>query len=447
MEKVLNMPMETNLERNKGYRYLNLLIAGLIISLLLRDIVGISVNKYLITGFCVVLMMAMDYENLISALAFCIPLFCGLPGKYILVFAIFFLMKRNGVNLKQIIYSVFVIIWEMIAFISYKSVILTELFGYILFAMLLFYLIFQDADIDYKKVCKCYLLGTSILCLFLIIIELRSAPSNWLSLFAAGKFRIGDTHVLDTSIMSLRLNANSLAFFSIVGISCAITLIVRKNTTKMERVAYFCELTICAIAGFLTVSRTWLLCVGILVIFLFLSRLKSPRTLITFLVATIVIYFIASRYLEANPDLFMGFNSRFESSDIYSGNGRSILFEMYWNVFWKNPRFVLLGTGVMDYREVTGIMMNGMHNATEQILVCLGVPGAVFFIGGLIYPIIKTMKQSKIEFPYWFPLIMIVLFIQSIQFLNPYLFMPVYALGIFGLKLGRDDQIIELARF
>ena len=84
-------------------------------------------------------------------------------------------------------------------------------------------------------------------------------------------------------------------------------------------------------------------------------------------------------------------------------------------------------------------MQYAMHNATEQIIVCLGIPCGIAFIFMLAKPVVKFVK-SKISLLYWLPIIGIVFFLQSIQFLNPSQLMLTYVIGIFALKFGLQER-------
>lgn len=55
------------------------------------------------------------------------------------------------------------------------------------------------------------------------------------------------------------------------------------------------------------------------------------------------------------------------------------------------------------------------------------------------FPILK-MRKDKIPLLYWLPFISCVIFLQSIQFLNPCMFIPTYVVCVYALRLGRDAK-------
>ena len=126
-----------------------------------------------------------------------------------------------------------------------------------------------------------------------------------------------------------------------------------------------------------------------------------------------------------------------------TAGGRSVLFARYMDAFLANPRLYFTGTGVTSYKEITGIY-NSMHNATEQILVCYGIFGSILFFIGLLTPIVRCLRKNK---DLWkmkiLPFFAVVLFIQTIQFVNPDMLMMPYVIAVYCLRIrGMCDEEI-----
>ena len=96
---------------------------------------------------------------------------------------------------------------------------------------MMFAFVYEVADVDYMLCVKIFFYGVCLLCAVIMLNALSKAPSNWLTLFAKGQFRIGQTHMTEIEGMALSLNANSLAYYSITGIACGI-LLVEKGSKK-----------------------------------------------------------------------------------------------------------------------------------------------------------------------------------------------------------------------
>ena len=102
--------------------------------------------------------------------------------------------------------------------------------------------------------------------------------------------------------------------------------------------------------------------------------------------------------------------------------------------FAGNFRYWLIGTGTIEYQRTLAIS-NSMHNATQQVLICYGIPGCVIFLYLMLAPVLRLGKKRML---YWLPFIGAIVFVQSIQFILPCTLMLQYIPAFFALKLGAD---------
>ena len=65
----------------------------------------------------------------------------------------------------------------------------------------------------------------------------------------------------------------------------------------------------------------------------------------------------------------------------------------------------------------------------------MGIIVATIFIGNLSAPVVGAVR-NKVKLIYWLPIIVVVAFTQTIQFLNPYMLMLPYAIGVYALRMG-----------
>lgn len=407
--------------------------AGLNILLILRDVNGISISKFIYFGYVAVFMAAANYQVLVKMICFLLPLVCGLPGTYIMLFAFaLLLIKRGGFKLRQIIPILLILALELLASLWYPSADFVAIVNYVSFAAVMIFLIQDDGSIDYRHCVMMYLLATALLCYVILAATFADAPKNWMKLFANGQFRIGDQHI-ETDAMTLKLNANSLAYYSVVGIACGLLLTEKAKGGK--KVWYIALTLLFAAAGFLTVSRSWLLIAAACLLLYILSKLRSPKQfLILFLVLAVVTVWLVN-YFGNNPELLAGFESRFAEDTVQSGGSRTDIFQRYMDIFVSNLRFVLFGTGVTQYTAVTETI-GSIHNGTQQILVCCGLIGFALYMVVLFGPVIKANRGKKIPLTYWLPLLSVIAFTQTIQFLNPTMLMLPYIIGIYALRTG-----------
>lgn len=413
---------------------------GLTLLLVVRDIMAINLSKFIFLAYIVLFLVIAKYETMICMLCFVFPLVCGLPGTYLMPVAlVLLLIKKKRINAWQLGLIAFVAVMELLACFWYPSVEIASIVQYVSFAGTMFFLLHDDTEINFLKCVKMFFWGSCILGVIIVITGVINAPSNWMELFADGHFRFGATHDDELEGMGLILNANALAYYSVAGLFCGV-FIVEKTKGVLKRLVYILAIVSCTISGILTVSRSWLLVVLLCLAIHLIGKLKSiKKMLVAILVLALVIAAVAM-FMNKNPDLLQGFVTRFTADDLEGGNGRIETMQKYFVAFFESLRFVIMGMGV-NHAPITGIEFN-MHNGTQQILVCYGVAGFIIFMTGLIRPVIIAKKRNKknISVAGWLPFLAIVLFLQTIQFLNPSMQMFPYIVSVFAIKACRKQQ-------
>lgn len=431
----------TDKEKQPSKTTLVVFVTGLTALLCIRDILFISLSKWILVAFCSLFAVGAAYETLIYMLCFMFPLLCGIPSKYILlVFFILLLVKKRLADGRVIVFLLYWIVKEIVATFWVTQPEWMDLIGYCVHVCLLFYLILNEDVLDYKRCVNIYLLGTIVLCGIIIIRTLRTAPSNWLYLFSNGWFRFGMADE-NTSGMVVELNANSLAYYAVTGLACSLSLFSEGKGKK--KMLYGFAAAVCLLTGFMTVSRSCLLVSALLLVWTLICTPKNMSTAVGMLIAGALIVCGGIWLLQSYPELLQGLTARLNDSNMSTAGGRSVLFARYMDAFLANPRLYFTGTGVTSYKEITGIY-NSMHNATEQILVCYGIFGSILFFIGLLTPIVRCLRKNK---DLWrmkiLPFFAVVLFIQTIQFVNPDMLMMPYVIAVYCLRIrGMCDEEI-----
>lgn len=414
------------------------MVAGLSLMLILRDVNGISINKFIYFGFAVALMAIASYRVVVYMVCFILPLVCGLPGTYIMPCALVLLaFKRGQIKAMQLIPILLILLLELVAALWYPSMAFAGIVNYVSFAAIMVFLVQDDREVDYRQCVKLYLLGTLVLCGVILYVSLESAPPKWMDLFAEGQFRIGQT-VEEGDGMKLSLNANSLAYYTLVGMACSL-LLLEIQKKYLKRILLIAAIILFAVTGFLTVSRSWIIIAAMCLVLYVVSKVKSPKQFLLLLAVLALLIGATVWYLNKNPELLAGFETRFNDDTMESGGSRTNILKKYMEVFFSNIRFVFLGTGVTQGNVVAG-MTGSMHNGTQQILVCCGSVGFVLYMVVLIGATLKAGLGKKISLVYWLPLISVVVFTQTIQFLNPTMLMLPFIIGIYALKTGRHTD-------
>ena len=251
-----------------------------------------------------------------------------------------------------------------------------------------------------------------------------------------GIVRLGDNKELgdfNETRMMLTANANTIGYYSIAAISC---LLVLQYYKKINSILFLILFAVSFYGGVLSVSRTW----AILMIFsviVYLRFMKHNIVKSLLLIGVLSIGVVV--FLSQNELILEFFTQRFteDSTNLSTAGGRTIVFQEYNAYLADNPLSLIWGEGAVYYKEASGIA-SATHNALQQIIVSYGLVGLCIFICAFIR---STKKYfSKKELMAILPLCMMVLFVQTIQILNPYFLMAPIIVAFYALKMGKSQS-------
>lgn len=410
-------------------------IVMLSLMILLRDIVGISLNKYIFVMVCAGFFVLSNKRNMVYMLMFTFPLLCGLPGNYIMPIAIlFYFLKSKSINRNQIFLCIFIILMEMFASFFYSSIDLPGMVGYTTTLMFFFCLIYDNSHYDYEKCVHYFVLGVTLTCAVIVMATILKTPS-WQQDIASGYLRFGEIEHVAEEDLNLTLNANSLAYISVAGIGCCVVLL---RCSKFNKLFLATEMAVLTVTGLLTLSRTWVLLLVLLGVLYVMSSNISRKGILQIAavlgVFVLIGYFVYLKF----PQVIVGMISRFGRSDIATGNDRYEITRKYMELFGVNVRTALFGTGVTQYRSVMGIE-ESLHNSLVQILICYGLVGTVVFSCGWLAKVVKAI--GKVKLLYWIPFLCILVFSTSLQMLYPWYLIYPQLIAIFVIQMGREHKI------
>ena len=146
-------------------------------------------------------------------------------------------------------------------------------------------------------------------------------------------------------------------------------------------------------------------------------------------------------YLQQETQIFNAFTERFEDDSMVTGTGRTDILLDYMNFLMDNPLRLLFGTGSVFYKNVCNLD-HSMHNGTQQILVSYGLIGFLPMLFVLFSPVFDYFKKNKFKLAKILPLITVVLFVQTIQFLNPNNLILPFAVAMLYMKIP-DKEILK----
>ena len=426
----------TKTENRKTESYkLFLFVALFAILLVVRDIMFVSVSKYVFVALALAFFVLSKEATVIYMLCFVFPLVCGLPGNYIFPIALVVLIFKNakGLKFQQVIFMAVFILAELLAAINYQTPMWSEIIGYLSALCIIIFLLYGNQSVHYDRACGMFLLSCTLLCAIICVSTLRSAPSNWLELFAKGWFRFGEEHISDAAEIRISLNANALGYYSLLGI--VFGFVAQWKAKGMLKVIIICMMVFDAFVGIMSVSRSFIIFALLFGVLCVLSNTKGYKQVITTAFVVLVVALVLGVMVINNEQLMSGIVERFKGDDIEGANGRFEIFQMYTDAFFSKARFVLLGTGVTDYKNQTGVY-NSFHNGIQQVIVSYGIILGVALIAVLFYPVFKSATRNKVRFLYLLPMLAVVLFTQTIQFVYPTMLMLPIIPAYYAIKSG-----------
>lgn len=360
--------------------------------------------------------------------AFACGIISGINAYFLICAYIVLLLKSyKKVKIRQILPLIVLVFVEFLNNLFNGSTIDPGQFLlYVSYLSIFFYFIFLNESPELcRDVIVSFMIGLAVT-LCIVSIGVLKDPQLLLMDEAIERGRMGFSD--DITSTHFALNANNIAYFSC---SLFAFLLLGTKTLQLNKLLYFTLLIIAVLSGVLSQSRTWviLICISIIILSIGSNFKQKFRVLLTVSVLFLLTALLANDLMDA---LLSGLRARFEIDDIGTAGGRTDIFAMYNRFMVENPRYLLSGTGVLNYHEVTNIP-NSCHNATQQVFVCYGLLGILMFTTIFI----KTFLQRSrgITYTNYIAVLLPLFFIQSIQFLNPHYLMLPIAMAVLILRI------------
>lgn len=414
-------------------KLLKVSVLSVMVILCMRDILGFGVSGVMIVGIMSLFMVLLPYTQLVYLLFFILPLTCGIPGYVMLVSIVLLVLKSKHITAAQIIPALLIAISEILHVTFYDfNADFRGVLSYLSFISVFFFLLFEQDKTVMRQVCIKYFCFGAVFTLAVIYAGLML--ENGFAEVIAGNLRSGfamGIEEVEEMKNRLVLNANSIAYYSIVSLAC---LLLGRRKLQLGFLSYVSMLVIAIAGGILSFSRTWLLLVAVVFVLFIIANKPSNKFVLGAAIAAIVGLVIVSDSAFFAP-IVENMTSRIGNDDIATAGGRFIIFERY-NDFWLSEmKYVLFGTGAVYYKEVAGQFMS-IHNGIQQIYVCYGLCGILLYIG-VIVGFLRRNKHIKLSLLFCLPIIACFLFNQSIQFLNPYYLMLPFIPAAYALRIEK----------
>lgn len=371
--------------------------ALIILGLYARDVMGISVNKFLFLFLTLVPLLFWQTKNVAVFTCFLVPLYVGLPGNYISVFLLARLLY-DAVKYKFPIEKTgFILTLFVAAYITIQNV-LTEYTGiYHLMAAFDFVILaFSMSVIRENRVGTqaviAYAIGNFALGAVMLGATLRYFSLQDLMNPAT---RLGYTGMLIGSTganMATSIDPNFYAMNTIACIS-TLSLLLPKIQTKIGKSVAVISMigsTACCLVG---LSRTFIVLLAVWGALWFLSQGDIKKT-VTFLAVMSLVVFLFFRFM---PTVAQGFFNRFEGTDVAGGNGRIKLILLYFEPWAATVVSMLFGIGLFNCHT---------HCAPLMYLFGLGIIGTIPLFFWFTYQWNRCVKcSSEVGFKKTVPLL------------------------------------------
>lgn len=428
--------MFLNKKENKYLQIVYFILIPLLI--IFRDIFGVGINKSIFIIFQVIFVLLGSKKDLIYIIIFIFPFLCGVPGTYImLINLIAYICKFKKVNRVVFVFVLYAFVLEIFVSIVFKNFKIIDIVQYIEYIMIFLLLMYNKNSLNYKKLIQISIVSFLSAVSIIGIESVQKAPSNWFFLFRKGWYRFGTSfHIIKDGI-TLSLNSNNLAYYCIVGLSISLLLFL-KEKNKIEKILYFFCTSLFFIIGILSLSRTFILTFLIVVFLIFIANIKSLKKILLGLFFMAIFIIIMVIILENNSMILEGIMTRFTDKTMSTGGGRTSLAVSTFIEWSGNAFYFLFGTSISSYGETLVGRKGQIHNSLLQILYVYGIVVAPILLYILFKPVYILWRKYRIKMIYFIPWISVVIFTQTIQFLNPTFLMFPYLIGIYSIKYGKN---------
>lgn len=271
-------------------------------------------------------------------------------------------------------------------------------------------------EIKPETIIKYYLSFYTFLIVDIIYATIKHLGS--FSMIISDRFRIGITSNFndENTLSLLSMNANGIALLTVIAIMSALVLLYYK---KIKTSTFVCFIAFASLAGFLTVSKSFILVYsGSMILWFVWYSYRNQRSVLK--TWGVVLVFILSIIILLQTPMISNVFERFNEGDLTTG--RTEIAERYLEHMSEQNFFVrAFGLGLQKINAKAGIP-NTPHNAIVEIYVTMGYAGLIYYALFFYYFLKRPKKLSLRKYgttPYflnYIPFITYFVFIQGLQF-------------------------------
>lgn len=389
-----------------------LLIICIAVLVLIRDIGGIEMSRYIIIGIATLACLLSNKYGIYCMMAFIAPISAGVSYTYIAAIALVILLIKEKFRLKLhpigLVCMLVILCLELVS--AFRGMF--SFLDYFRFTgiFLLAFLRMIDFDSGYPndKILKYYLFG-----FFIVATSIIGQMLNYYSFsdFLNLGIRLGDTRqALDvtTEGMFVSYNSNGLGVLCLQ--AALLSLLQWKNRSKVYLIAFIGA----TLLGIMTQSRAFFLVyiIAIVLYVVFSQRTikDAIQSLVFMTVGSITIFSLINLFIQK---YVTGLSLRFQDDDV-SGGRIQIMLDYFGEMFQHVDR-VFIGVGLQNYQDKYGFWASA-HNATQEVMIAWGIIGLLAVLL-LFFCILRNARRQnpKALFVQYIPIIATLIYLQSVQ--------------------------------
>lgn len=352
---------------------------------------GLSLYVFLVlTIVWLIVCSCFDFERVLClAIVILIPEFFGVNNLFpisvtvmiLTVTALVFLVKYLIKLLKKekiLSYQVCVmnIVLILYGLINFNLDNIKTWFIHILMMALFFVVFIYFKEVKVKSIAKYYIYGLCAVIMVGFIFTLIPQLESKVWYIRESK-----------RFLALCANPNQLQVMCAIGISVVITLFFNKNLKIYESISL---LLIFIVAGFFTLSKSFIVCIliNVLIAFILLLKKYQKQRKIICVVSIICVFAFVGLFYNKISAIFQRFTAGFDDSLVDAiFTGRFSIWQQYLSAWAHNVGTIFFGCGV----TAGEIVSLGTHNVYINLLYRFGIIGIVL-IGVLTFIYIKNLN-------------------------------------------------------
>jgi len=369
---------------------------------------NMNIPQIVPTGIMILMVMIGGQSEILAVSLCCIPLHSVINFFSIVCICILFYIIKNFQNIrvgKTVIIGLVIFLWELLHGIlgvfDIKLVV-----GSIICILYLIVIICSDVStVDYAFIVKSLSVISIYVCFMLLWDCMVQVDFNFDAAMNTLQ-RLGGM----TEESQVTINPNTLGIINVLSISGLLHLHINNNERQKKR-QLILEVALLTVMGMLTSSRTFLVCLIIMLVMMIIGvpgDIKKKIQYLSFIVIFFVVLIMVYKWIfPYNYEFFM---SRFKEDDIFSG--RDTIMSEYNQYISNNAWIALFGIGLSSFTEkiiyIYKISLSVPHNGIQEIIVAWGIPGLIMFIS-LVYAMINESSKysDRKELLKYIPLVVV----------------------------------------